>query len=118
MKTELHSSRGVMVKVHIETSISTTQEPAMAAAMAVAPPGGGGRKIFSEILGNGSNAKRFAITVTSRDNQNSETIKEILKSNIDPTEIKLGINTLKTLRNGSLNGNKHQRRTGDVRKRH
>ena len=118
MKAELDASRGVMVKVHMETSNSTAQEPAMTAATAVAPPGGGERKIFSEVLANGCNAKRFAITVTSRDNQASETIKEILKTNTNPTEIKVGINALKTLRNGSLNRKKHQRRTGEVMKRH
>jgi hypothetical protein len=91
-----------MVKLHRETSSSSTQEPARAADMAVAPPGGGGRKLFSEVLANGGKTKKFKITVTSTDNQTSETVKEILKSNINPTEIKVGINALKTLRNGRV----------------
>ena len=100
MKAELEAFRGAMVKVHREKSSSSTQEPARAADMAVAPPGGGGRKLFSEVLANGGKTKKFKITVTSTDNQTSETVKEILKSNINPTEIKVGINALKTLRNG------------------
>jgi len=100
MKAELEAFRGAMVKVHREISSSSTQEPTRAADMAVAPPGGGGRKLFSEVLANGGKTKKFKITVTSTDNQTSETVKEILKSNINPTEIKVGINALKTLRNG------------------
>jgi len=41
-------------------------------------------------------------TVTSKDKQTSETIKEILKTNINPTEIKVGINALQNLRNGKV----------------
>ena len=79
MKAKLEASRGAMVKVHRETYSSTTKEPARVTAKAVAPPGGGGRILFSEILANVGKAKRFTITVTSKDNQTSETIKEILK---------------------------------------
>jgi len=91
-----------MVKVHRETSSSATQEPARVTAKTVDPPGGRGRKLFSKVLANGSNAKRFTMTVTSKDNHTSEKVKEILKSDINPTAIKVGINALKTLRNGRV----------------
>ena len=42
------------------------------------------------------------ITVTSRDKESTESIKDILKSKIKPAEIKVGINSLKTLRNGTI----------------
>jgi len=102
MKADLEASRGFMIKVHRETSSSPTQEPARVTAKAVDLPGGGGRKLFSAVLANGCNAKRFTMTVTSKDNQTSEKIKEILKININPTAIKVGINALKTLRNGKV----------------
>ena len=38
----------------------------------------------------------------SKDTQTSETIKELLKTNINPTQIKVGINALKYLRNGKV----------------
>jgi len=57
-----------MVKVHRETSSSSTQEPARFTAKVVDPPGRGGRKLFSEVLPNGGNAKRFTMTVTSKEN--------------------------------------------------
>ena len=46
--------------------------------------------------------KRYALTVTSSDNESTETIRDILKSKIKPTEIRVGINSLKTLRNGKI----------------
>jgi len=42
------------------------------------------------------------LTVSSNESKPADTIKEILKSNINPTEIKVGINALKTLRNGKV----------------
>jgi len=42
------------------------------------------------------------MTVASKDNQTWEKIKEILKTNSKPTAIKVGINALKTLRNGRV----------------
>ena len=68
-------------------------------ATVVPPPGGSERKLYSEIMGNGENNKRFKITVTSKKNQTSNTIKETFKTNINPTEIKVGIKALKVLRN-------------------
>ena len=99
MEAELAASIDTATKVHRETSSSTTQGPVRVNTKAVAPPGGEGRKLFTEILANGRTAKRFTITVTSKDKQTSETINEILKTNINPTQIKVGINALKTLRN-------------------
>ena len=72
----------------MKTSSSPTQEPARVTAKAVDPPGGGGRKLFSEVLANGCNAKRFTMTVTSKDNHTSEKVKEILKSDINQQQLK------------------------------
>jgi hypothetical protein len=45
---------------------------------------------------------RFKITVTSKENQTSEMTRELLKSKVNPTEMKVGIKTLKSLRNGKV----------------
>ena len=93
MKADLEASRGFMVKVHRETFSSATQEPARVTAKALNPPGGGGRKLFSEVLANGCNAKRFTMSVTSKDNQTSEIIStqqqskwELMRSRLPGTE--------------------------------
>jgi hypothetical protein len=42
------------------------------------------------------------LTVTSKESHSADPIKEILKSSINPTEIKVGINLFKTLRSGKV----------------
>jgi hypothetical protein len=46
--------------------------------------------------------KRFKLTVKSKGNQSPETIKGLLKSKLNPTEIKVGKNTFKSLKNGKV----------------
>lgn len=71
-------------------------------AMGVALPGGSEKKLYSEALGNEGKSSRFKISVTSKENQTSEMIRELLNSKVNPTEIKVRINTLKSLRNGKV----------------
>jgi hypothetical protein len=68
----------------------------------VSPPGGGKVMLYSEVVEGRTRPKRYKLTVTSKDNQTADKIKEILKSNINPTEIKVGIGSLKTLRGGRV----------------
>jgi len=102
MKADLKAVGGFMVKVYSVISRSASQKLAWVTAKAIDPPGGGRRKLYSEVLANGCNAKRFTMTLTSKDNQTSEKIKVILKTNINPTAIKVVINALKTLTNGRV----------------
>jgi hypothetical protein len=68
----------------------------------VAPSGSRDGKLYSEALGREKNSKLFKLTVTAKGNQSPETIKGLLKSKINPTEIKVGINTFKSLKNGKV----------------
>jgi hypothetical protein len=51
-------------------------------------------------VGGKTTQKTFKITVASRDNQTADIIIEFLKSKIIPTEIKVGIRSVKTLGTG------------------
>jgi hypothetical protein len=64
----------------------------------MAPSSIGERKLYSEALEGLKKMKRFHLTVKTTSNQNPESIKEILKPKINPTEIKVGINTFKLLK--------------------
>ena len=66
------------------------------------PPGGGKVKLYSEVVEGKTTQKIYKLTVTSRDNQTADTIKGMLKSQINPTEIKVGIGSIKTLRDGRV----------------
>jgi hypothetical protein len=70
----------------------------------VTSPGGGKVKLYSAITkGKGERTQKvYKLTVTSRDNQTADTIKEMLKSQINPTEIKVGIRSIRTLRDGRI----------------
>jgi predicted ATPase with chaperone activity len=45
---------------------------------------------------------KFKLTVKAKEDQSSEIIKGLLKSKINPTEIKVGINTFKSLKKGKV----------------
>jgi len=57
---------------------------------------------YSERRGGGKLYTHHTLTVSSEESKSADTIKGILKSHINPTEIKVGINALKTLRNGKV----------------
>ena len=67
-----------------------------------APSGEKERKLYSEALANKIFTKKCRLTVKSNEHIRPETIKGLLKSKIKPTEIKIGINTFKSLKNGQV----------------
>ena len=58
--------------------------------------------MYSEVVVGKATQKVYKVTVTSRDNQKAETIKEMVKSQINPAEIKVGIEYIKTQRDGRV----------------
>jgi len=66
------------------------------------PPGDNTRKLYSTVLKNKTQQQQFKITVKSRGNMSAEAIKEMLKEKINPTDIRVGINSLKTLTDGRV----------------
>ena len=102
MKAELEECRGKNFKVHGAPSPILSQEPAGLIPRGVAPSGLREGKLYSEALGGEKNLKRFKLFVRFAENQLLETIKGLLKSKINPTEIKVGINTFKSLKNGEV----------------
>src|SRR5215469_1260877 len=66
------------------------------------PPGGRRAKLCSEVVEGEKTQKVYKLTVASKENQTADTIKGMLKSQINPTEIKVGIGSIKTLRDGRV----------------
>jgi len=66
-----------------------------------APPSGDKKKLFSEIV-CGKSEERHKLTVKPKENQSSEEIKKLLKSKIDPVNMKIGIRAFKSLKNGNV----------------
>jgi regulator of replication initiation timing len=68
----------------------------------LSPPAGRNRKLFTEVLKGGGD-KRYKLTLKAKDNEKSpEQIKLQLKKEINPTDIKVGIKTFKTLQDGRI----------------
>ena len=65
-----------------------------------APLIGAKKKQFSEVL-SGKNEERHKLTVKSKENQSTEQIKK-LKTKIGPVNMKIGIRTFKSLKNGNV----------------
>ena len=99
MKAELEECRGKNLKVHGAPSPIVSQEPAWLIPRGVAPSGLREGKLYSEALGGEKNLKRFILFVRSEENQTPETIMGLLKSKINPTQIKVGIITFNSLKN-------------------
>jgi hypothetical protein len=65
------------------------------------PPGGGARIIYSETVRT-SGDKRFKLLVKSKSNLTTEAIKSVVKANINPTAMKVGVKSFKSLKNGRV----------------
>ena len=99
MKAGLEECRGSNAKVHGAPSLIVSQEAARMTARGVAPSGVREGKLYLEALGSEKKLTRFKLTVISKENQSSETIKGLQKSKINSTEIKVGINNFMSLKN-------------------
>jgi hypothetical protein len=83
-------------RVHAAPSVIPLQEAARQSGREVPPSGVREGKLYSEVL------NKFKLTVRSSEQITPDTIKGILKTKINPTEIKVGINTFKSLKNGTV----------------
>jgi hypothetical protein len=66
------------------------------------PSSGRNTKSYSDIVAGRKNDRKFKITIRPKGNHPPETMKEIIKNNINPTEMKVGINTFKVLKDGRI----------------
>jgi hypothetical protein len=75
----------------LKTPVSCTGEPQY-------PSSGRNTKSYSDIVAGLKNDRKFKITIRSKGNHTPETIKELIKTKIKPTEMKVGINKFKALK--------------------
>ena len=102
MKAQYEDGSEKYNKGHAAPSLIPRQEPAGSSAQETAPPGDKKAKLYSTVLLNKPHQQCFKITVKSKDNHSVEAIKGILKSKINPTDIKVGINSFKALTDGRV----------------
>jgi len=100
-KAELHQSSVANLPARAQPSNGGTGQSAVTSAINQPPSSGGGKKIYSEVLSSCLD-KRYKLTVKSKSNQSTEMIKSVLKTKVNPTEIKVGIKSLKSLKDGRV----------------
>jgi hypothetical protein len=102
MKAERDEDRRRIAKGQSAPSITYSLEPPGTSAKGMAAAGDWKAKLNSEALVGKLKQNCFKVTMKSKESHSPETVKGLLKANINPTEIKVGINTLKTLRDGRV----------------
>ena len=99
---EMVRMRDSQPATQVAPSLDHMQQTSRSEARQVPPSDGRIRKLFAEILTDGTD-KRYKVTLKAKDLCKSpEQIKLQLKKDINPTDIKVGIKTLKTLRDGRI----------------
>jgi len=85
----------------VATSSNRHAELASCGTETSAPPCCNTKKLFSETVG-GKFEEWHKLTVKLKLNQSTEEIKNLLKTKMDPINMKIGIRTLKSLKNGQV----------------
>ena len=99
-RTEIQASREAERTALAAPSLRETQHQRNTCGSQVLPPGGQ-RKSYSHAL-NGEVDKRYKLTVRPKTKQSPEATKTLLRTKINPTQIKVGIKTFKSLKDGSV----------------
>ena len=60
------------------------------------------RKLFSEVVRSEEKERRFKLTVKTKTDLSSDNIRKEIKSKINPTDMRVGICSMKTLRDGRV----------------
>jgi len=100
-KAELHQSRVANLPARTQPSRGGTGQTPATSEINQQPSSGGGKKLYSEVLSSCLD-KRYKLTVKSKSNQSTEIIKSVLKTKVNPTEIKVGIKSFKSLKDGRV----------------
>ena len=58
-------------------------------------------KLYSDVLA-GRQEKKFTLSLRTKDNRTPEEIIKVLKEKVNPVELKVGITSLKTLKDGRV----------------
>jgi hypothetical protein len=100
-KAELYGRRAANLSARYPTSRDGTGKSPAAGVKHLLPSAGGDKKFYAEVASE-SIEKRYKIMVKLKSDQSPETIKSILKSNVSPTEMKVGVKSLKSLRDSRV----------------
>ena len=96
LKTELEASRRDNKKGKLETSTGRERELTKTVSRQVLPTHNHPLKLYSEAV-VGRAERMFLLTVKSKEIKTPDEIKSLLKTQVNPREIKVGITSIKSL---------------------
>jgi hypothetical protein len=100
-EAELQESGVDKLLARVQPSRGATGQTPVTSVKHQQPSSGGAKKLYSKVLSTGFD-KRYKLTVKLRFNQSTETIKSVLKTKANPTEMKVGIKAFKPLKDGRV----------------
>ena len=101
MKSELEVYRCATAMGHAEISGVQKRELPRTGSRQVLQTPDRNRKLYSNVVA-GCADRKYKFILTAKANQPPDIIKKLLKSKVNPTEIKVGITILKSLRDGRI----------------
>ena len=101
LKEELQEGGTVMLPARLPPSMDGIGGTPATSMKQVLTSSGCTKKIYSDVT-RASIEKGYKLMVKSKSNQSPETVKNVLKTNINQTEMKIGIKTLKSLKDGRV----------------
>jgi len=102
MKRELQAYIDTHATTPVAPSIDRLKTPEVHTGEAQHPSSDRKIKYFSDIVAGQNNNKKFNVTIRSKENHTPETMKEFIKTKINPTQMKVGISTFKALKDGRI----------------
>ena len=100
-KEELRNSRVAKLLGRAMPSRNCTGQTPECSLQHPLPSSGGAKKLYSEEV-HTSTDKRFKLLVQSKVNLSTEAIKTVVKTNINPTAMKVGVKSFKSLKDGRV----------------
>ena len=101
VKTELDSCRSATGTGLAETSGVRERESPTTIGRQVLPSHDRSQKLYSTVAA-GCAERKYKLTIRSKHNQPTDMINKLMKSKVNPTEMKVGITSLKSLRDGRV----------------
>jgi hypothetical protein len=101
MQKEMAAHRTLQSMGQVAPSIGNTSVPTRDGTLTSTPPSGGRKKLYAQAL-SGKKGIPCKLTVKSKNNQPADAVKNILKSSIDPIDMKICIRTFKGLTDGKV----------------
>jgi hypothetical protein len=101
-RQELQAYRDTRLTTPVATSSDRMKTLGAHASATQHPSSGRKMKFYTDIVAGRENNKKFKITIRSKGYQAPETIKQLIKTKINPTEMKVGISAFRALKDGRI----------------